>query len=494
VTAEALAQLGGVLGASGLALLLLAERPRVRLAGLAGWTAGMALFLPLMLPSAPAAVLVGGGVLFVVGVPLLAFLLRRAPWALAFLVLLTAPVRIPVTIGETSANLLLPLYGVVAAGAAALAWSLWRDPPRQRELGPLTWPLALLVFWFGASEVWTNDVRSGAIALFFYVLPFGLLAVAFARLGWSSANGARLGALLVAMALVFAVIGMWQWTTRDVFWNPKVIAGNAYAPFYRVNSVFWDPSIYGRFLVLAILSALALLLFWTRRGPRFDVVLSGAIALVWVGLLVSFSQSSFAALAVGVVLLAALAWRWRALAAVAVVAAVMIPVGIASPQLENVRDTLDGSSSTGLARVTSDRSKLVGAGLRIARENVVVGVGIGGFKEAYSERLGKRGVRKATASHTTPVTVAAETGLVGFVLFAWLLVAAMLVAFRKGVDGSDPAARTRVIAGVCLVAIAVHSLFYNAFFEDPMTWGLLALAAISARGRSGRPGEQIAGT
>jgi len=27
-------------------------------------------------------------------------------------------------------------------------------------------------------------------------------------------------------------------------------------------------------------------------------------------------------------------------------------------------------------------------------------------------------------------------------------------------------------------AIFVHSLFYNAFFEDPMTWGLLGLAAI----------------
>jgi len=37
------------------------------------------------------------------------------------------------------------------------------------------------------------------------------------------------------------------------------------------------------------------------------------------------------------------------------------------------------------------------------------------------------------------------------------------------------------IVGVSVVAIAVHSLFYNAFFEDPMVWGLFGLAALLAR-------------
>jgi hypothetical protein len=32
-----------------------------------------------------------------------------------------------------------------------------------------------------------------------------------------------------------------------------------------------------------------------------------------------------------------------------------------------------------------------------------------------------------------------------------------------------------------LTAILVHSLFYNALFEDPTFWGLLALAALAAR-------------
>ena len=32
-----------------------------------------------------------------------------------------------------------------------------------------------------------------------------------------------------------------------------------------------------------------------------------------------------------------------------------------------------------------------------------------------------------------------------------------------------------------LVAIAVHSLFYAAFFEDPLTWALLGLVGLVSR-------------
>ena len=103
---------------------------------------------------------------------------------------------------------------------------------------------------------------------------------------------------LALMALVFAVIGIVQYETRNIFWNPKVRVDNAYAPsgwFYRVNSVFYDPSIYGRFLVVAILASLVVVL--RRRGdPLWAVAAALTIAITWAGLLPSFSQSSFVAL------------------------------------------------------------------------------------------------------------------------------------------------------------------------------------------------------
>jgi hypothetical protein len=90
--------------------------------------------------------------------------------------------------------------------------------------------------------------------------------------------------------------------------------------------------------------------------------------------------------------------------------------------------------------------------------------------------LSGRDLRKA-ASHTTPVTVAAEEGLVGFVLFLWLLAASLLVTFRRA--GPTFPGRVQLVCALSLTAIAVHSLFYADFFEDPMTWSFLAIAVAS---------------
>jgi hypothetical protein len=54
-----------------------------------------------------------------------------------------------------------------------------------------------------------------------------------------------------------------------------------------------------------------------------------------------------------------------------------------------------------------------------------------------------------------------------------------VLAFRRIRPGADGSAR--LAFALALVAILVHSLFYNALFEDPTFWGLLALVAVGAR-------------
>ena len=56
-------------------------------------------------------------------------------------------------------------------------------------------------------------------------------------------------------------------------------------------------------------------------------------------------------------------------------------------------------------------------GVRLAAHHPVLGVGVGGFRRAYADLTHLKGKEpKAAASHTTPVTVAAETGVPGFLL------------------------------------------------------------------------------
>jgi putative inorganic carbon (HCO3(-)) transporter len=474
VSAE-LARLGGPLGALGLALLLTAPRRDLRLAGLAAWALGGIALVPFLLPEGQRALLAAAAAVGLGAAAAGAVILRRWPWALALGALACTPARIPVDVGDVEANLLVPLYGVVAAAALSLGFDLLGGDQRARELGPLAWPLAALVAWSGLSLLWTDDLREGSIDLLFFFLPFGLLAVCLARLPWSRVGIQLLYGMLAATALVFAAIGVYQWLTRDIFWNPKVDVGNAFAPFYRVNSVFWDPSIYGRFLVIAILATLVIALCSARR----DLVLAAAalIAAVWTGLLFSFSQSSFAALIAGVLLAAAFVWRWRSAAAVGLAAVVMLTVGFSAPQ---VRDNLLDQSRRGLDRATSGRYGLIEDGARIALDHPLAGVGLGGFKRAYAARTGLSGEEPArAASHNTPITVAAETGLPGLALLVWLVAAAILTALRLA-GKRRLTGRVSLFVALGITAITVHSLFYDAFFEDPMSWGLFALGALTA--------------
>jgi O-antigen ligase len=474
MTAE-LARAGGVLGCAGLALLLVAHRRDLRMAGLALWALGGAALILYLAPTGHRAVLGAGAVVLLLFAVALAVAFWRWPWLLAVATLACVPARIILKVGSTKASLLVPLYVVVLGAALVFAYQLVRGDERKRELGPLAWPLAAFLAWSGLTLAWTGDLRQGSITLLFFFLPFGLLAILLARLPWSRQWITWLFAMLTAMAVAFSFVGIFQWSNRTVFWNPKVIVANAYAPsgfFYRVNSVFYDPSIYGRFLVIAILACLVLVLH--TRSARIALGLTAVIAAIWVGLLFSFSQSSFVALGAAVLAAAALTWRWKTWAAVGLAGAVLLTAGF------SIQHTLLASSSGGLNRVTSDRFMLVKRGLKLAGERPISGWGIGDFKHAYGQKYKLPGGKepKKAASHTTPVTVLAEEGIPGLLLFGWLLFAGVLAAWRRVPDTFE--GRTALFAGLGFGAIAVHSLFYNAFFEDPMMWGLMGFIVLAS--------------
>ncbi len=142
-------------------------------------------------------------------------------------------------------------------------------------------------------------------------------------------------------------------------------------------------------------------------------------------------------------------------------------VGLALLAVPSVRDS-------SVDRVTSERSQLVGDGLRLFRDHPVAGVGLGGSTEAAREQT-TRGRALRRAQHVMPLTVASELGIVGLVLVGWLLTALGRLALTRG--GWRP---ERLALGLALLAIFVHSLFYAAFFEDPLTWGLAALLVACA--------------
>jgi O-antigen ligase len=474
-----LAEIAGPIACLGLAVLLVARTRRNRIAGLGYAGVGSVLLVASFSPASVAELVAGIAAALVVG-PLLAWLFRREPWLVAYATLAFVPLRVHY-VGH---QLLVPLYGVALGAAGLLLWELVDGDERTRELGIASWPLALYLGWIGLSLGWSVDVHSAAIDLLAFYIPFTILAVSIARLPWQPSRLRLLYGELVAMALVFAVYGFYQYATRNIVQNLKLKTINAYAAFFRVNSVFFDPSIYGRFLVIALIPTVVLIV--RGRLGRLGIAALAFVAVAWVGLLISFSQSSFAALLVAVFLASAVVWRWRSLLALAAALVVLGGIAVTQPKLMHA---LRHHTTGGLNSATHGRASLIANGIRIAKAHPALGVGLGGFEHAYSKRTHR--TPKKSASHNTVVTVAAEEGGVGLVIYLWLVGSLLLAAYRR-IDHRVYGALA-LSAGLGLVAIFVHSLAYNDFFEDPTTWGLIGLVALAAplRVRPPRPPRPV---
>jgi O-antigen ligase len=185
----------------------------------------------------------------------------------------------------------------------------------------------------------------------------------------------------------------------------------------------------------------------------------------------------------GLAVLAALRWslRWAAIACGSALV-VALALAIARGNLD-----VDLSTERKLNKDTSGRANLVSGGLELFGDRPLWGYGSGSFATSFREQ--QEGGRPAAlaASHTEPVTVAAEQGIPGLLLYIALLGVAFGTLVRgvgplvPGVSGRGPPASEVVVARVAVLAafaaLVLHTFAYAAFLTDPIAWALLAIGA-----------------
>ena len=504
MSTEAIRFAAAIIAAVGLVLMLtptaltaragLPDRGR-RLAGLAilliGWVVMAGTLVPdgisdrLSTPVGLGAGIVGVVVALAV-LMALGWLVSRKPWVWFLLLGLALPVRIPLSLGGEDANLLLPLYAVIVLGLAVLWW-MERDGTRPRiwPSTPLDLPLMLFVGFTLVSLLWSSDVAEGAVKATFFWIPFVLLYLLVVAI-WREGRALRtLAITTMAMSVPVAVLALAEYASRDILWNHRLMQANVYSRFFRVNSIFYDPNILGRYLALALIITVAVAWMW--RGSNRVLVACGVVAAIdAAALVVTFSRSSALMLMVGLLIMALRMFGWRKAVLTAVVMA-LIGSGVAIATSGQVRAAL--TSTERLEKVSEGRFDLVGGGVDIFREHPVAGGGLGSFATDYSQLLSQQELRKTRVviSHNAPVTILSEEGAIGFALFIWLCVIAVIVGIVATRDRDDDVGVPGAAMLGAMVGIFVHALLYSALFEDPYTWVLAAgLVALCARapGRS----------
>jgi O-antigen ligase len=420
--------------------------------------------------SAPAAAAVVVGL---VAVAALAWAFSRWPGLLGALALAALPFRVPVEAGGSTANLLVPLYVVIGAGA--LAWLVPRLSVRHAgepaaRAGALEWVLLGGVVLYAVQAIYAADSSKALQQVVFFYVPFALLFALLRGLEWTPRRLAWGGGALLVLALAFTAVGFWEFETRRLLLNPKIIASNQIESYFRVNSLFFDPNIYGRFLALVMIG-LAGVLLWDRR-PRDTWGAIVALVVLWGGLITTLSQSSFAGLLLGLAVLAWLRFGFKVVLGPALLAlAAGVVLVLAFPSALH----LHLNSSKGLHDATSGRVDLMRGGLRLARDRPLAGWGSGSFQREYKQRERSSGRDATSASHTIPITVAAEQGAIGLLAYFALLV----LAFRRLLSGAR-ASPVRAVIAAGFAALVLHTWLYAAFLEDPVTWTLLALGTALA--------------
>jgi len=136
----------------------------------------------------------------------------------------------------------------------------------------------------------------------------------------------------------------------------------------------------------------------------------------------------------------------------------------------------------GINGASSGRGGLVSGGLSLFADRPVWGWGSGSFVKEYRAHH-RATATTLSASHTIPVTIAAEQGLIGEFAYAALVIAALVLLVRR--SRGDP---VRSAIAAAFAALVFHTMLYADFLEDPVTWALLGVGvALATAPEAGRP-------
>jgi putative inorganic carbon (HCO3(-)) transporter len=425
----------------------------------------------------PLEAVIGAGVLVAALIAAAAVIARRQ-WLVAPLAVFALPFRVPISTGATtasgttSANLLVPLYFVIAAAALAWVYTVLRTRPTPpsspshapaRAQGLADWVLrllALFVVLYGIQAAYSPKFETALQNMVFFYVPFALLTSLLSGLDWDRRLVRHCLRVTVALALAFSLIGFVEYATKTVILSSKLAVANEQHTYFTVNSVFLDPDIFGRYLALTlVLLAVALIYDFPQRE---QATVSVVLAVLWSCLVLTLSRSSLGALLVVMGVLAALRWKpGRALVVAVVVIALGVIAVAVSPKTFGLNQGINGASS--------GRGGLVSGGLSLFGDRPVWGYGSGSFVTEY-QRHNRLTATSLSASHTIPITVAAEQGLIGELAYLAFVICAMLCLVRRA--RGDP---VRSAIAAAFIALVFHTLLYADFLEDPTTWVLLGV-------------------
>lgn len=257
------------------------------------------------------------------------------------------------------------------------------------------------------------------------------------------------------------------------------------------------PNLLGGFLAFALIFILGYYPYSAHGRARYFLLAPFAIGVV--ALFYTFSRGAELALGIGVVVMLAALWRRRTqrfsnlrdVAILAVVAAAALSLPLLSNErliAQRVGQGDSFSGNVGEARSLNERDELTESANRIFYQRQLLGVGNGALALGmyYLDKDFPQAAYDYQPAHLVLLVATAELGLFGGLVWLWLMLAPLIVMWRRRAQILANPWMTAVAAGVLVMLTVGFVDYYPWFWQSGRiwqwgAWGLFA-AFISARG------------
>jgi O-antigen ligase len=408
--------------------------------------------------------------------------LQSLPVALALFTVLTFVENLP-ALDQSVTLVKLATAALVLSWLALIAGRRWQ-PVLFRDHPLLSYGALLLAVWAVTSVLWARDPGTTVWGAFRLAQMLFLVFLVFSAV--SERRDLRLFAsAFIAGTVLTSALGL-----------SGLAGGSSDGAASRFGGVFGNPNN----LAAVVLPALALAAFQLVAARRFveRLLLAGSGVFLVLILFLTQSRGGLAGFAVMSIVAVAVAAPFRTRALMLVLAVLLSGLAyftlVASPSERDRVTSLSAAGSTG-------RDDLWNVALQMTRDHPLAGVGMGNFTTVAPEYLQQNlDVRRsdlflranATEVHNTYLSVLAELGVVGLILFLAFLGAVLRVALRsarrlaRGHDlEADLLARALIVGAAGMLAAY---FFFSAEFEKQLWLILGSLVALSTlAGQARRP-------
>lgn len=246
----------------------------------------------------------------------------------------------------------------------------------------------------------------------------------------------------------------------------------------KITAAFKAPNDFGTYLATALPLPLALIAFnvtdWKKKSGL--LVLSLLLATC---LLFTFSRGAWLAFLAGFLFLFVFAGGKRFVIALVILVLLASMTVLFAPPM--IKDTLNSSAKLGSDVSSIDRLLIWKTGWRMFLDRPVFGHGLNTFMSVF-EKYKPSGYSWIVYAHNCFLQMAAETGIIGLLVFLWFCVSIFIRALSNFFSASDRFLKAVAIGtAACIIATLTNSLVDTNLYSLPLAvlfWSLCGLAAV----------------